>query len=117
MNTNILPSYKTICYILVVSTLIVLLSIQQGPKYTSHDHGDELKESPLSSVLAEKLEQENIQEVSSDIDEAFKWTNAMLSWQRTSFHFQPQMNWMNGLLPTSTQSQVYEISLLLMYCY
>lgn len=96
MNTNIFPSYKTICYILLVSTLIVLLSIQQVPKATNHDHKDELKESPLSSVLAEKLEQENIQEVSGDKDEAIKWTNAMLSWQRTSFHFQPQMNWMNG---------------------
>lgn len=95
MNTNIFPSYKTICYILLVSTLIVLLSIQQVPKATNHDHKDELKESPLSSVLAEKLEQENIQEVSGDKDEAIKWTNAMLSWQRTSFHFQPQMNWMN----------------------
>ena len=24
------------------------------------------------------------------------WTNAMLSWQRTAFHFQPPKNWMNG---------------------
>lgn len=26
----------------------------------------------------------------------FSWNNAMLSWQRTSFHFQPEKNWMNG---------------------
>ena len=96
MNTNIVPSYKTIGYILVVSTLIVLLSIQKGPKARSDDHDDELKESHLSSVLGEKIEQENVPEVSGEKDEAFKWTNAMLSWQRTSFHFQPQMNWMNG---------------------
>ncbi|XP_072956763.1 beta-fructofuranosidase 1-like isoform X2 [Typha angustifolia] len=25
----------------------------------------------------------------------YPWTNAMLVWQRTSFHFQPQKNWMN----------------------
>ncbi|KAK7312080.1 hypothetical protein VNO77_35649 [Canavalia gladiata] len=25
----------------------------------------------------------------------YNWTNAMLSWQRTAFHFQPQRNWMN----------------------
>jgi beta-fructofuranosidase len=26
---------------------------------------------------------------------AFPWSNAMLQWQRTGFHFQPHMNWMN----------------------
>lgn len=25
----------------------------------------------------------------------FSWTNAMLAWQRTAFHFQPPKNWMN----------------------
>lgn len=25
----------------------------------------------------------------------FPWNNSMLSWQRTSFHFQPEKNWMN----------------------
>ncbi|XP_059624843.1 beta-fructofuranosidase, soluble isoenzyme I-like [Cornus florida] len=25
----------------------------------------------------------------------YPWTNAMLSWQRTTYHFQPQKNWMN----------------------
>lgn len=27
---------------------------------------------------------------------SYNWTNAMLSWQRTAFHFQPERNWMNG---------------------
>lgn len=27
---------------------------------------------------------------------SYNWTNAMLSWQRTAFHFQPEQNWMNG---------------------
>ncbi|XP_012090431.2 acid beta-fructofuranosidase 1, vacuolar [Jatropha curcas] len=26
---------------------------------------------------------------------SYNWTNAMFSWQRTAFHFQPQQNWMN----------------------
>ncbi|CAI9762354.1 unnamed protein product [Fraxinus pennsylvanica] len=25
----------------------------------------------------------------------YSWTNAMLSWQRTAYHFQPEHNWMN----------------------
>jgi beta-fructofuranosidase len=28
--------------------------------------------------------------------DGFPWSNAMLQWQRTGFHFQPEMNWMNG---------------------
>ena len=28
--------------------------------------------------------------------EEFSWTNVMLAWQRTAFHFQPPKNWMNG---------------------
>ncbi|XWS36945.1 hypothetical protein CRYUN_Cryun19dG0001300 [Craigia yunnanensis] len=27
---------------------------------------------------------------------SFNWTNAMFSWQRTAYHFQPEKNWMNG---------------------
>lgn len=27
---------------------------------------------------------------------AYPWTNAMLAWQRTAYHFQPEKNWMNG---------------------
>ncbi|XP_050385477.1 acid beta-fructofuranosidase 1, vacuolar [Argentina anserina] len=26
---------------------------------------------------------------------SYNWTNAMFSWQRTAFHFQPEENWMN----------------------
>lgn len=31
-----------------------------------------------------------------DEESSYNWTNAMFSWQRTSFHFQPMRNWMNG---------------------
>lgn len=27
---------------------------------------------------------------------AFLWSNRLLAWQRTAFHFQPDKNWMNG---------------------
>ncbi|GAB2294118.1 Beta-fructofuranosidase, soluble isoenzyme I [Dionaea muscipula] len=30
-----------------------------------------------------------------DDNGTFPWTNVMLSWQRTGYHFQPQKNWMN----------------------
>ncbi|OIV89547.1 hypothetical protein TanjilG_19363 [Lupinus angustifolius] len=28
--------------------------------------------------------------------ENYPWSNTMLSWQRTAYHFQPEKNWMNG---------------------
>ncbi|KAG8057846.1 hypothetical protein GUJ93_ZPchr0002g23393 [Zizania palustris] len=31
----------------------------------------------------------------AEADNAFPWSNAMLQWQRTGFHFQPEKNWMN----------------------
>lgn len=34
----------------------------------------------------------------SGVDQPFIWTDDMLSWQRTAFHFQPMKNWMNGML-------------------
>lgn len=30
----------------------------------------------------------------------FAWSNQMLGWQRTAYHFQPEKNWMNGKLIT-----------------
>lgn len=37
---------------------------------------------------------------------SYPWTNNMLSWQRTAFHFQPQKNWMNGTTFSSSLSYV-----------
>lgn len=31
-------------------------------------------------------------------DNSYPWSNNMLDWQRTAFHFQPKKNWMNGKL-------------------
>jgi beta-fructofuranosidase len=36
---------------------------------------------------------------------AFPWSNAMLQWQRTGFHFQPEKNWMND--PNGTYRHIY----------
>ena len=36
---------------------------------------------------------------------AFPWSNAMLQWQRTGFHFQPQKNWMND--PNGKQADIH----------
>lgn len=32
----------------------------------------------------------------SGVRAPFPWSNTMLTWQRTGYHFQPEKNWMNG---------------------
>ncbi|KAL0382289.1 UNVERIFIED_CONTAM: Beta-fructofuranosidase, soluble isoenzyme I [Sesamum calycinum] len=48
----------------------------------------------VSQVASEKV----FRQVSSDGGLTFYWSNVMLSWQRTAYHFQPEKNWMNGPL-------------------
>lgn len=45
---------------------------------------------------------------------SYPWTNNMLLWQRTSFHFQPEKNWMNGVNPNP---YLIVFLLLFMYCF
>lgn len=71
-------------------TLVFLLSSRtplsssqnQQPVLTSHG--------PSQGVSEKSINQELISST------PFPWTDSMLQWQRTSFHFQPQKNWMNG---------------------
>lgn len=50
---------------------------------------------PISTGVSYGVSEKTFREVSGAND-IYPWTNAMLSWQRTAFHFQPEKNWMNG---------------------
>lgn len=57
---------------------------------------DDLQKYPAPSRgVAQGVSEKSFRQFSSG--SGYPWTNAMLSWQRTSYHFQPQKNWMNGL--------------------
>lgn len=83
---------------------LVALIINQGPPQQDGHHHEKQSASTASSETASfsRLPRGIAQGVSaksnpSFSDEAsYNWTNAMLSWQRTAFHFQPERNWMNG---------------------
>ncbi|KAJ4952512.1 hypothetical protein NE237_029344 [Protea cynaroides] len=49
---------------------------------------------PVSRGVAQGVSEKAFRLFSGDED-GYSWTNAMLSWQRTEFHFQPEKNWMN----------------------
>ncbi|KAL8149272.1 hypothetical protein AgCh_006318 [Apium graveolens] len=86
-------SIKGLCSLVLVSTLLVLLFVQQGPRISRDDEYD-LNLKSLEQAWR-WVSKEITLEVSGEKAEAYPWTNDMLSWQRTSYHFQPQKNWMN----------------------
>ncbi|KAK1399645.1 Beta-fructofuranosidase [Heracleum sosnowskyi] len=49
---------------------------------------------PPSRGVSQGVSEKRFRQVTAD-QPSYPWTNDMLSWQRTSFHFQPQENWMN----------------------
>ncbi|KAF8379263.1 hypothetical protein HHK36_028696 [Tetracentron sinense] len=49
---------------------------------------------PVSRGVSEGVSEKSFRLFSGD-GVSYPWNNSMLSWQRTAFHFQPEMNWMN----------------------
>ncbi|KAL8192796.1 hypothetical protein R6Q57_027244 [Mikania cordata] len=82
---------------LLFSSLIALILNQHNqPHVDDSGTGKSSPVKPLSRGVSQGVsEKSNIQLSSSDVEEIYPWTNAMLSWQRTGFHFQPPKNWMN----------------------
>ncbi|KAL3521427.1 hypothetical protein ACH5RR_019576 [Cinchona calisaya] len=88
---------------LFLLTLVVLTVFQQP-----HDHQaqamnanlDKSSSFPSSSLnppsrgVSQGVSEKTFRDV-FEANDVFPWTNAMLSWQRTSYHFQPEKNWMN----------------------
>ncbi|CAI9273975.1 unnamed protein product [Lactuca saligna] len=86
---------------LIFSSLIALILNRHSQPHTVDDEtGDRApaKEAfkPISRGVSQGVsEKSNFQLSSPGADDIYPWTNAMLSWQRTGFHFQPPKNWMN----------------------
>lgn len=51
---------------------------------------------PEPRGVAEGVSAKSNSHLLRNIKGSYNWTNAMFTWQRTSFHFQPEKNWMNG---------------------
>ncbi|KAF3795250.1 Beta-fructofuranosidase soluble isoenzyme I [Nymphaea thermarum] len=81
--------------------LLVFCRIQSSrqPVPTVEKKGD--RHEPLAFRPVSRGKPEGVSEKASLIrpSPSFTWTNAMLAWQRTSYHFQPEKNWMNGIAP------------------
>ncbi|XP_028944513.1 acid beta-fructofuranosidase 1, vacuolar-like [Malus sylvestris] len=99
-------TFSSVIFLLSLVTLI----IHQGPgappktvpEQPDHDHRHQQPAASTSpeprsfSVPRGKLEGVSAKSSPYFSEEAsYNWTNAMFSWQRTAFHFQPEHNWMN----------------------
>ncbi|XP_047321729.1 beta-fructofuranosidase, soluble isoenzyme I-like [Impatiens glandulifera] len=83
---------------IIVSFLLLIclaaLIIDQGPKVETDRTESTAFITPVARGVLQGVSEKSFLEV-SDESVTYPWTNAMLSWQRTGFHFQPEKNWMN----------------------
>ncbi|XP_024027887.1 acid beta-fructofuranosidase 1, vacuolar [Morus notabilis] len=90
----------TICFVVFLISLVALISpnqihSQQQPSETAAVPEDTKRKSfSEPRGVAEGVSAKSNPYFFSD-KLSYNWTNAMFSWQRTAFHFQPQKNWMN----------------------
>lgn len=82
---------------ILISLLLLLVSLLTLLSY--HTPSPHATQSPppfrLARGVAEGVSAKSNPSFSDSVH-SFNWTNAMFSWQRTAFHFQPEGNWMNG---------------------
>ncbi|KAK4350742.1 hypothetical protein RND71_030055 [Anisodus tanguticus] len=89
-------SFKVVSGILLSSFLLslpffVILNNQYSPTSTS----EILTLAPTSRGVSQGVSEKTFRDVSGGASVKYAWSNVMLTWQRTAYHFQPQKNWMN----------------------
>lgn len=82
-------------------TLLGLVSLfYHGSRPGGELEFDPAKETPVDRWTVSRGTAEGVSEKSNGpmlgATPVYPWTNVMLVWQRSAFHFQPQSNWMNG---------------------
>lgn len=73
---------------------VILLITQSNPDPSTSNDAVRHSAEPPSRGVSQGVSEKVFRRVSGGVQ--FSWNNIMLSWQRTSFHFQPEKNWMNG---------------------
>ncbi|KAL1324805.1 acid beta-fructofuranosidase 1, vacuolar [Arachis ipaensis] len=91
-------------YLGIFGSIVFLVSMAALIIYQGHDYYDEAKienkgnnnnnYNKVPRGVAEGVSAKS-NSFLSETTPSYNWTNAMLSWQRTAFHFQPERNWMN----------------------
>ncbi|XVF08449.1 hypothetical protein REPUB_Repub07fG0004800 [Reevesia pubescens] len=92
--------FASVVFLLSLATLIINQSQEQLPTPNKNVPPSSPTSKPVSfSKALPRGVAEGVSAKSNPslLNQAsFNWTNAMFSWQRTAYHFQPVKNWMNG---------------------
>ncbi|GKE65901.1 beta-fructofuranosidase, soluble isoenzyme I-like protein, partial [Tanacetum coccineum] len=80
---------------LLFSSIIAIVFNHNSQENIEPDTSENGLSKPVSRGVSQGVSEKSNFLISSEVDEIYPWTNAMLSWQRTGFHFQPPKNWMN----------------------
>lgn len=86
---------------IVLLVSLVALTMNHGQNYVDKLENSNIEITSFSNISKPGFPRGVAQGVSAKSNPSilhnvsFDWTNAMFSWQRTAFHFQPQKNWMN----------------------
>lgn len=86
-------SFKVVSGILLSFFLLLCLS---AFVILNNQSPDSPSPSPPSRGVSQGVSEKTFRDVTGASHVSYPWSNAMLTWQRTAYHFQPQKNWMNG---------------------
>lgn len=93
--------------LVIIGSIVFLISLVALFNINQNHHLEKMQNNMKPSTIESISQPRGIAEGVSAKSNLFlsaityNWTNAMLSWQRTAFHFQPQQNWMNGMLSST----------------
>jgi len=97
-SSTVLPAVVSAALLLVLAAVAILAS-----QHADDGQGGVAAAGRVVEVAASRGAAEGVSEKSTapllgagGAHRDYAWTNAMLAWQRTAFHFQPPRNWMNG---------------------
>ncbi|XP_016490380.1 acid beta-fructofuranosidase AIV-18 isoform X1 [Nicotiana tabacum] len=92
-------SLKVVSGILLSSffllSLVFVILNQSSDLSQENSRSSETLTPALSRGVSQGVSEKTFKDVSGRSLSYYPWTNAMLTWQRTAYHFQPQKNWMN----------------------
>ncbi|XP_078448103.1 beta-fructofuranosidase 1-like [Wolffia australiana] len=78
---------------IAIAAVLLLAGIK--PDVAEEEPSNLVPASPISRGKSAGVSEKSSGALLGEPDLRFPWTNDMLLWQRTAFHFQPEKNWMN----------------------
>ena len=94
-SSTVLPAVVSAALLLVLAAVAILASQHADDGQGGVAFAGRVVEVAASRGAAEGVSEKSTAPLLGALRD-YAWTNAMLAWQRTAFHFQPPKNWMNG---------------------